>query len=148
MRKMKRFSGLFVCLILVIAFCCQGAAATVVEPRSSQYLSSYGSTLSATSSTTNPGFDINFNVVARQISDYVGVKRIEVYKTSGTHVATVYGSVSNGLLRENTRGHMNYVTLNGTVGETYYAVLTMYAERDGGSDSKTYTTKEYTVPEL
>lgn len=148
MRHIKRIPSLFVCLILLFALCCQGAAADEIDPRASLYLSSYGSTLSETSSTTNPGFDINFNVVATRISDCVGVKRIEVYKTSGTHVATVYGSVSNGLLRENARGHMNYVTLNGTVGETYYAVLTMYAERDGGSDSKTYTTKEYTVPEL
>ncbi|WP_295748327.1 hypothetical protein [uncultured Oscillibacter sp.] len=78
----------------------------------------------------------------------MGVKRIEIYKTSGTHVATVRGSTSNGLLREDALGHLSHFTFNATVGETYYAVLTMYAERDGGSDSKTYTTNEYTVPEL
>ena len=102
--------------------------------------------MSATSSTTSPGFDIDFDVVAKHVSDYVGISKIEIYKSDGSPVTTIRGNTSNGLLRANARGHMGYYTYNATVGETYYAVLTAYATANGGADMKTYTTDPYTVP--
>lgn len=146
MCRAKRISHIFVAMALLIVLICQGVVATEIDPRSSLYLSSYGGYLCATSSTTSPGFDIDFDVIARQQSDYVGISKIEIYKANGSSVTTIRGNTDNGLLRANARGHMGHYTYNATVGETYYAVLTAYATANGGADMKTYTTETYTVP--
>lgn len=146
MRKVKRAFFAFTCLVLLATLACQGVSAVEIEPRASLYLSSYGATINKTSSTTSPGFDIDFNVVATVYSEYVGVSKIEIYKADGTPVMTIRGNTGNGLLRANSLGHLGHYTVNATVGETYYAVITAYATANGGADMKTYTTNTYTVP--
>lgn len=137
MRKMKKISLIFASLVLLIACTCQMAAAEEAEPRASLYLQSYGAHLSADDSGL---LNIDYNVVATRISDRVGVSKIVIYKLSGSREATITGTVANGLLREDSRIHAGNYYYQGEPGETYFALLTMYAERDGGSDSKSYIT--------
>lgn len=137
MRKMKRFSLIFASLVLLIACTCQMAAAEEAEPRASLYLQSYGAHLSVDETGR---LNIDFNVTATRPSDYVGVSKIVIYKLSGSREATITGTTANGLLRANASIHAGNYYYQGEPGETYFALLTMYAERDGGSDSKSYIT--------
>lgn len=113
------------------------AAAEGADPRASLYLQSYGASLSVDDSGL---LNIDYDVVATRISDRVGVSKIVIYKLSGSRVATITGTVENGLLLENDRTHLGNYYYQGEPGVTYFALLTMYAERDGGSDSKSYIT--------
>ncbi|WP_155978960.1 hypothetical protein [Oscillibacter sp. 1-3] len=54
--------------------------------------------------------------------------------------------MANGLLREDDAVHLGHYTYYGEPGGKYYAKLTMYAERDGGSDSREYLTTTCTAP--
>lgn len=72
----------------------------------------------------------------------VGVSKISVYKGDGTFVTSVNGTVSNGLLVKGLKVHAGDYTYYGETNEVYYMELTMYAERDGGSDSRQYTTNQ------
>lgn len=137
MRKTKKISLIFASLVLLIACTCQMAAAEEAEPRASLYLDNYGASLSVDDSGL---LNIDYSVIATRISDRVGVSKIVIYKLSGSRVATITGTVENGLLLENDRTHLGNYYYQGEPGETYFALLTMYAERDGGSDSKSYIT--------
>ena len=137
MRKMKKISLIFASLVLLITCTCQMAAAEGAEPRASLYLQSYGASLSVDDSGL---LNIDYDVVATRISDRVGVSKIVIYKLSGSREATITGTVANGLLREDSRIHAGNYYYQGEPGVTYFALLTMYAVRDGGSDSKSYIT--------
>ncbi len=144
MRKLKKIALVFVCLFLMTATVCQTAFAAENSTQASLYLDNYGAVL-YTGAKGEGLLDIDFEVTATRPSDYVGISKVEFYRSDGTYVKTIYGSVENGLLREDASAHMSNYYDAGIIGKSYYAVLTMYAERDGGSDSKTYTTNHVTV---
>lgn len=146
MRQAKKFSSMLACFILLIVCFCQVVYATDNQTKASYYLSDYGAQITADSSSYTGTIDIGFDVVATERSDYVGVSELIIYKSNGSRVATITGSTRNGLLRANAVVHAYTYSYNGTPGTSYYAVLTMYAERDGGSDSRTYTTNTCVAP--
>lgn len=144
MRKIKKLALVFVCLALLTAAICQMAYAAEDSVQASLYLDNYGAHLSPGHASGE--LDIDFEVTATRRSDMVGVSKIVLYKSDGTRVTTAYGSLANGLLIEDELVHADTYTLTATSGQSYYAVLTMYAQRDGGSDSKSYTTNTATCP--
>ncbi len=144
MRKTKKIALVLVCLILMTAAVCQTAFAAENSTQASLYLSNYGAVLYPGACGTGT-LDIDFDVTATRRSDYVGISKIEFYRSDGTLEATVDGSVDNGLLRKNATIIAGNYYYTGTIGTSYYAVLTMYAERDGGSDSRLFTTNTVTA---
>jgi len=146
MRKVKKLSLVFACLVLLTAAICQVASAAENSTHASQYLCSYGAELSPGGPRGSGKLDIDFNVVATEISDKVGISKVEFYWTDDTYITTIKGTVENGLLIEDDLAHMDTYTYTGVSGKTYYAVLTVYAERDGGHDAKIYTTNTATAP--
>ncbi len=144
MHRVKRVALTFTSLIFLVALLCQAVSAIELSPRASLYLNSYGASLYEGSS--RGSVRVEFTVMATEHSDYVGVSQLAIYKSNGTLAATISGTVRNGLLREDALVHMSSYTYYGEPGTSYYAVLTMYAERDGGSDSKSYTTNSVTAP--
>ena len=135
---------MFVTLVFLIASLCQSASAIELSPRASLYLNGYGAGIYP--GTSKGSVRIDFTVTATTYSDYVGVSELIIYKSSGTRVATITGTVANGLLREDDAVHLGHYTYYGEPGGKYYAKLTMYAERDGGSDSREYLTTTCTAP--
>jgi len=131
---------------MLTAAVCQMASALENSAHASLYLSNYCAYLSPGGARGSGKLDIDFDVTATELSDYVGASKIEIYRSDGTRVVTITGTVSNGLLREDALGMAASHSYYGVSGKTYYAVLTMYAERDGGSDSKLYTTDTATAP--
>lgn len=147
MSRIQRFSLSFICFIFSLAFIFQVEVPTKAAVYASEYLSSYGGYIEQGTTSTG-SLVINFTVAGVEPSDRIGVSQIIIYKANGSRVATIQGSVSNGLLRENALIHMSSYSYNGQPGVSYYAVLTMYAERDGGSDSRTYTTNTCAAPSI
>lgn len=138
MCRVKKMALVFTSLVLLIVSLCQAAAAIEISPRASLYLDGYGAYLYEGSS--RGGIRVEFTVSATRESDLVGVSKISIYKGDGTFVTSVKGSVANGLLAEGFKTYAGDYTYYGEPNEVYYMVLTMYAERDGGSDSRQYTT--------
>lgn len=82
--------------------------------------------------------DIEFSVRAATNTTKLGVSRIEIYESNGDYVTAVRGSVANGLLSdEGGRYYSNTYTFEeGNPGTSYYAVVTIYAGDEYGSDTQ------------
>lgn len=140
MYRAKKMALVFTSLVLLIASLCQAAAAIEISPRASQYLDNYGAYLYEGSS--RGGISVEFTVSANEKADRVGVSKLSIYKGDGTFVTSVTGTVANGLLKKDVKTHIGGYTYYGEANEVYYMVLTMYAEFNGGSDSRLYTTNQ------
>ena len=144
MCQTKKLTLTFISLIFLFFFFCQSVSAIEMSPRASDYLDGYGASLYPGS--TKGSVRVAFTVTATRHSDRVGVSELVIYKSNGSRVATISGTVSNGLMCEDTTFHMGDYTYYGEAGVSYYAKLTIYAERDGGSDSRIYLTNTCTAP--
>ena len=144
MCQTKKLTLTFISLIFLVTFFCQSVSAIELSPRASDYLDGYGASLYPGS--TKGSVRVAFTVTATRHSDRVGVSELVIYKSNGSRVATISGTVSNGLMCEDTTFHMGDYTYYGEAGVSYYAKLTIYAERDGGSDSRIYLTNTCTAP--
>lgn len=140
MCRAKKMTFVFASLVLLIASLCQAAAAVELSPRASHYLDNYGAYLYQ--GDASGSVRVEFTVSANEKADRVGVSNLSVYKADGTFVASVKGSVANGLLGEGYKTYPGVYTYYGQPNTVYYMVLTMYAEFDGGSDSRLYTTNQ------
>ena len=144
LRQVKKITSFLFSLVFLIAFVCQTVSAIDLSPRASDYLNGYGASFYPGS--TKGSVRVAFTVTATRHSDRVGVSELVIYKSNGSRVATISGTVSNGLMCEDTTFHMGDYTYYGEAGVSYYAKLTIYAERDGGSDSRIYLTNTCTAP--
>ncbi len=88
---------------------------------------------------------ISYTVTSSKPAKTIGVSKIEIYKSNGTKVTTITGTVANGLLRESAGTKTGTYTYRGTSGESYYAKVTLYVACESGSDSRTVTTKTVTT---
>lgn len=136
----RRITILLVISLLISVTCCFAAANTTA----SDYLADYGTALFA--SKTKGYYDIYFDVTATDTSDSLGVSQVKIYKSDGTYVTTIKGTTENGLVREGSFSHTGVYTRAGVSGNSYYAKVTIFAERGGGSDSRTITTNTVKVP--
>lgn len=144
MCRAKRIALKCMALIFLAASLCQAASAIELSPRASLFLDNYGADIYEGSSTGSVRID--FTVVATRHSDLVGVSQIIIYNSDGSRAATIVGSVANGLLCKDTLYHMSHYTYYGESGKSYYAKLTVYAERSGGCDTRTILTRTVTAP--
>ena len=129
----------FLALAAIIILSCISAGA-----RASEYLSSYGAYASAGDTGE---ITIDFEVTGNQISDRIGVSKITLYRDNGRMVEAITGSVNNGLISRSDAFHFGSHTFDHlTPGESYYAEVTVFAEDNGGSDSRVIETNSARVP--
>lgn len=140
MRLVKRWVSIPLVFSMCLMFCCCFAKASVYA---SDYLAQYGAALIATD--TKGKYDIYYDVTATKTSDTIGVSKIKIYKSDGSYVTTITGTVNNGLIIENDCCHAGVYTRYGVSGNSYYAEVTVFAKRGSGSDSRTITTNTITV---
>ena len=106
----------------------------------SHYLTYYNAYISRSGNTVK----VNFEVVGTGVMDSIGATEIYLYeKTSAygswtpvqTYLSTdpAYASI---MIDTNAGGYDNYVTYSGNSSYQYKAYVTIYAEKDGGSDSR------------
>lgn len=139
MKHMKKILPAFLALVIVLGLSCGIAAA-----RGSHYLAAYWVKMSA--GDTKGALLIEYDVMANEHSDCVGVSHIKIYRSDGTYITTITGTTANNLLREGAAGHAGQYTHYGISGNYYYAVIRVYAERDGGSDYRDITTATVKAP--
>lgn len=140
MIRTKRGIAIILAISLTLALTCNFASASITA---SDYLSEYGAALIATD--TKGKYDLYFDVTGTKTSDTIGVSKIEIYKSNGTYVTTVTGTIANGLIIEQECCHAGVYTRYGTSGASYYAEVTVFAKRGSGSDSRIITTNTITV---
>ena len=97
MKTLKRTITLLLAVCLLVSCC--GVEAGAVEPRSSNYFAAYGAHVTVIG---DGKITITGEVDAVHTMTRLGVTRILFYKSDGTYIKTVYGSISNGLLRDNS----------------------------------------------
>lgn len=107
--------------------------------------------IAATSASLSQGFvsgqlRVNYSITGTSTMDTIGVSKIEVYYSNGTKYKTIWGTISGGLLKQNRASVTDVYALSLTSGTSYYCKVTLYAEKNGGWDSRTITTGTVTAP--
>lgn len=135
---MKRIMA-SVLLMGMILSCSAVASAAEIQPfRESPTLSSYNVWLF--SGSEKGEIIVSFDVSASRWADSIGVELIRFYTEDGELVDTVYGSTSNGLIRNDYGIHGGDFDYTLPSRESYYAEVVVFAEYKGVYDSRTRTT--------
>lgn len=144
---MKRMIAWALAVVMSIA-CGFGSADAVnlgdIGPRASLTLSEYNAGLRAGSSSGE--IRISYDVSATNIANSIGVSSITVYKSDGSYVATITGTIGNGLIIKSDSTHDGIYTYKGTSGASYYTKVTVFATIGSTSDSRTVTTSAVKAP--
>lgn len=132
-----------VCIVFILAL---GVFPNAVSAstQASDYISWYSVGLSQGSS--NGQLTLSYNIVGTGTMDTIGVSKIVVYKADGTKYRTIYGTVSNGLLEQNTFSALGVYHFTVATGYSYYCKVTFYSGKDGGYDTRTVTTRTVAAP--
>ena len=123
-----------------------GADAENSTTRASNYLSSYHAWLGSASNGT---IYVYYDVDGTRVMDVIGAASVLVQEKNGNTwrtVKTYIGTTSNGMLTTNASGYVNSVSYKGTSGKSYRAIVSFYAERNGGYDTATVTTSPIVAP--
>lgn len=132
-------------LVLSALFVISAAAAYIPpdSPDASAYISSYSvSIINGGSGKLKVDFDITGTGTMTQI----GASCIKIYKSNGTHVATIWHTDSgrSGMMGSNTFYHSDVESYTVTPG-SYYVKITFYAKNSSGSDAITARTTAKTI---
>lgn len=144
---MKRITSIALAVLLALT-CCFGSALandSGIMPLSSPTISNQNASMKAGSEAGE--LKISYNVSAVNSANEVGVLTIELYRSNGTYVDTIYGSTGNGLVRTSAYKHGGTYSYTGAEsGKYYYAVVTLYATIGSVSDSVSVTTATVKAP--
>lgn len=135
---MKRKAIRLSILLIVLAILLSMAALAAMD--ASYYLSYYNAYITKNGNTVN----VNYEVQGTRVMDYVGVTEIYLYERANSYdswnlVQTflytdpVYAS---SMMGSNSGFKVDHVSYSGNSSYQYMAYLTVYAEKDGGSDSR------------
>lgn len=141
----KKILMILTCFIFVaatsVAFAAEVSEEETVQPRASKYLSSYMAYITPVGSGK---IQIWFDVEGMGVMDKLGTTTIVLKEstngTSFTTVKTFKVASYSSMLASNKVSYTSYVPYSGTAGRYYQAVVTVYAEKNGGSDSRVITT--------
>lgn len=91
--------------------------------------------------------NLSFSVRSMSTVSKLGIQKIKIYRSDGSYVTTITGSVSNGLLSpKNSAFYANNYSYKGTPGVFYYAVVTVCAGPSTNYDTKTVKTSVVQAP--
>lgn len=133
-------------LAFIITISCSGSVFATSSDmlRASPTLNSYSAILKTGSS--SGVVRISYDVIANKNASSLGISSIVIYKSNGSYVDTITGTVSNGLIATNSVSHTSSYSYPGNSGTSYYAVVTVFATIDGVTDSRTITTNTIKAP--
>ena len=143
---MKKVSRRVLALILsAIMLCSIGVSAYAIEPRYSEYINSYTGALNTDSSGK---LSVYVNLLATGVMTRLGAEKIRIFEKNGTYYSCVKTFESEDYPDMTKSGHRYMgiaATYQGTPEKSYYAVITLVAEDNTGSDTRTYTTRPITA---
>ncbi len=97
------------------------------------------------SKTGNGSIEIHFRVIAGETMVTLGASSIDLYKSNGSYVTTLYSTNYDNMLGSDTIRYSSSVSYQGVSGQSYYAVITFYADSGSVSSTTTYTTASVTA---
>lgn len=142
MKKLNRkvIALCFIALLVVGMFPISAFAAI----QESEYINSYSVGLSQGSS--NGQLKLSYNIIGTGTMDTIGITKIVVYKSNGAKYKTIYGSLTNGLLEQNTFSAFGVYSISVTAGNSYICQVTFYSAKNGGYDTRTVFTNTVALP--
>ncbi len=125
-------------ITIVLALLLSTAAFAAMD--ASHYLSYYNAYITKSGNTVK----VNFEVQGTRIMDYVGVTEIYLYERANSYsswalVQTFLSTdpaYSSTMIEINSSFKDDYVSYSGNSSYQYMAYVTVYAEKNGGSDSR------------
>ena len=129
----------FVAMILVFAIVVPfGASAAEVQPRASDYLTSYNAYIYRPASGT---IRVYFNVSGTGYMDELGTLKIQIYESSDggatwTWKKTFTHDSTSGMLSYNDDFHSGYVTYYGWPSRQYKAYVCVWGGKHGQGDTR------------
>ena len=115
------------------------ATAAAVETRASMLIASHSC---AASADTDGKINVTFSITGKKIMSRIGAQSMSFYIKNGTSWKLVesYTEYYVGMSAMNKLSHGNTITYQGTAGEEYKVVVTLFVkDSDGATDSRTYT---------
>lgn len=133
-----------VALVLVVIMLSFSGNHTLAAVNSSAYINSTGAYITVSSAST---IKIHFLISGYDTMDQIGAAVIDVYKSDGSWVrsCSYTNPTYSNMMGYNTIVKMGSITCPAEYGETYYAIVGFYAEKDGGCDTFDHVTAECTV---
>lgn len=129
-------------LLIVTLLCTCLFSGALAETRSSNYFTSYGTTMSAAG---GGGINITFKALGTDICNQIGVANYFVEKLYDNGV---WGNVSGALSGQTGSNVASYTFgryFQGVAGETYRLQVTFYCSIGTGSEHKSYTSGSITA---
>ena len=135
---MRRYIALILVLVVILTLLLSTTAYAAMD--ASYYLQYYNAYISKTGNTIKVYFDVQ----GTRIMDKVGVTEIYLYERASSSdswslVQTYLSTDSNYtamMIGTNTILKADHVSYSGNSSYQYMAYVTVYAEKDGGSDSR------------
>ena len=141
----KSLRAISMILVLSALFVISAAAAYIPpdSPDASAYISSYSVSI------INGGsgkLKVDFDITGTGTMTKIGASCIKIYKSNGTHVATIWHTDSgrSGMMGSNKMYHSDVETYTVTPG-SYYVKITFYAKNSSGWDAITAQTTSKTI---
>lgn len=138
---LKRTFSFILSLMLVTTLC---SVTFAVEDRASTTLSSYE--VSCKAGTKNGELRFSYEVCAKKTADSVGVSSIELYSSGGVYMTTILGNDKNGLTESDSVICKGTYSHTAVPGNSYYAIVTVFAQIGDDYDSRMVSTKIVTAP--
>ena len=128
---MKRVFAMICTVMLLLV----SASACAVEPKNSNYFSSYGASLSKLG---GGDIKITFSCDAPSTASQLGVSSFSVYRYDGANWEIISGP-HNGSYGYGVSSYSFSRTFYGVAGEKYRVEATFFCVKDGCAEHKTYT---------
>lgn len=139
--SITRIIALFLVFAMLIPMTVNAAEADIVQPRASDYLSSYRGYVSVAGSGK---IHLCFSVTGTGYMDQLGALQIAVYestdKESWTWKKTYSSNTYSSMIGTNKLYHSGYFTYQGVAGRYYKAYIGVYAGNDGSGDTRYFWT--------
>lgn len=132
------------CLILSALLAFGMYSSCLAATQASPTLAAHG--IWATPGDNSGELDITYEVEANYRADSLGISVLEIYRSNGTYVTTIYGTVENRLMAKNLTTINRTYTYKGDPSTTYYAVATIEATIGSDYDSRIRVTGTATTP--
>jgi hypothetical protein len=143
MKKRCRIISLILVLTAVLMMSAAAAYIPPDSPDSSAYISSYSVSII---NGGNGKLKVDFDITGKSIMTKIGASCIQIYKSNGDYVATIWHTDSgrSGMMGSNDYYHSDVETYTVTPG-SYYVIITFYAKNSSGSDAQSVQTGTRTI---
>jgi hypothetical protein len=126
--------------LLLAVILCAAPLSITAEARASDYIISYSASTTANSSKL---ITVSFSITANGTMDKLGATTIYLYEKSGNTLTlkkTFTESAYPNMTSSNKMIYSSSVTYQGTANTSYYAIVYIYAGKNGVGDTRSITT--------